>query len=371
MTDSIQKMSIFYNDKMLEYKAPPGMFDSTPSAYLERQIDQPEGSDRICNTVSVLQNSMLNERLSWFDPKPASDESILTFHTAEYLDRLKKAQNTAHYFTPSTYMVQGGMSFIRMSAGCAVDAADSVVRGETKIAYAISRPPSHHAQPDVADGYCFVNGVGLIVHHALNNGFKRVAVVDWDVHHGNGTQAGFYDRSDVLAISLHMDHGSWGDTHLQTGNVDETGEGQGEGFNINLPVPFGAGNSTYNELFEKCVEPAVRKFKPDLIVIANGQDANQFDPNGRQCLTMAGYYELATRIRKLAERYTNGQIVMTQEGGYNPTYAPYCAYAVVAGLLNQPMEMEDPIALYPDDLFRSERDVEELIGRHPLFNGRR
>jgi len=362
------RMNIFYNDEMLNYHAPPGIFDNKPSSYLERQIDQPEGSDRICNTVSVLQNSTLNDRLNWLNPKQATDKDILTFHTAEYLDRLEKAQDTAHYFTTSTYMVEGGMSFIRMSAGCAIDAAKSVVKGESKIAYAISRPPSHHAQPDVADGYCFVNGVGLAVHIALNNGFKRIAVVDWDVHHGNGTQAGFYDRSDVLTISLHMDHGSWGDTHLQTGNVDETGEGKGEGFNINLPVPFGAGDITYNHLFEKCVEPAISKFEPDMIVIANGQDANQFDPNGRQCLTMSGYYQLATRMRCLAERFTNGRIIMTQEGGYNPTYAPYCAYAVVAGLLNEPMEMEDPIALYPEDLSRSERDVKELIERHPLFD---
>ncbi len=112
---------------------------------------------------------------------------------------------------------------------------------------------------------------------------------------------------------------------------------------------------------------AAENFAPDLIVIANGQDANQFDPNGRQCLTMAGFHALGSRVRTLAASLCHGKVVMTQEGGYNPTYAPYCAYAVVAGLLDREMGIDDPIALYPDDEERAERDVSELIARHPLI----
>jgi acetoin utilization deacetylase AcuC-like enzyme len=362
-----EQMSVVFDERFLDYHAPPGMFDATSSPYLGKQIDQPEGSDRILNTVSTLKNSVLNNRIHWLSPIDATDEQILMFHTPEYLNRLADAQKEANYFTASTYMVKDGMSFIRLSAGAAIVAAEQVVQGATKIGYAISRPPSHHAQPDEADGYCFVNGVGLAAHHALANGFKRVAVIDWDVHHGNGTQAGFYDRSDVLTISMHMDHGSWGSTHLQTGDVSEMGTGEGEGYNINLPLPFGAGDATYDSLFRRCIQPTIEKFAPDLIVIANGQDANQFDPNGRQCLTMAGFYSMAKQVRAMADAHTQGKIVMTQEGGYNPTYAPFCAYAVAAGMLNQPMEMVDPIALYPDNLERSERDVDELIARHPLF----
>ena len=359
--------AVFFHEDCLAYRAPPGMFDSLPSPHLDLQIEQPEGPERILNTRAVLQNSDLAGELEWFVPGEASDEQLLMFHTREYLDRLIEGQKQAHYFTNSTYMVEGGMSVIRLSAGCALEAARYVISGRGNLAYALSRPPGHHAQPAEADGYCFVNGLGLIAHEALNNGYSKVAVIDWDVHHGNGTQAGFYDRPDVLTISMHMDHGSWGVTHLQTGDVDETGEGEGQGFNINLPIPFGAGDSTYQMLFDRCVEPAVRDFAPDLIIIANGQDANQFDPNGRQCLTMAGFHGLGSRVRSLAGRLCHGKVVMTQEGGYNPTYAPYCAYAVMAGLLGREMGIADPIALYPDDAQRAHRDVSELIARHPLF----
>ncbi len=137
--------------------------------------------------------------------------------------------------------------------------------------------------------------------------------------------------------------------------------------NVNLPLPFGAGDSCYRVAFDRCVEPLVREFAPDLIVIANGQDANQFDPNGRQCLTMAGFHALGSRVRTLAASLCHGKVVMTQEGGYNPTYAPYCAYAAVAGLLGREMGIDDPIALYPDDEERAERDISELIARHPLI----
>ena len=254
-----------------------------------------------------------------------------------------------------------------LAAGASIEAARAVISGDYKMAYALVRPPGHHAQPNEADGYCFVNNLGLAVHEALNAGYKRVAVVDWDVHHGNGTQEGFYDRDDVLTISLHMNHGSWGEGHLQTGEVDEVGKGDGEGNNLNLPLPMGAGDHAYKLTMERCVGPALRKFKPDLIFCANGQDANAFDPNGRQSVSMAGFYEMACQLKALADELCGGKIVMTQEGGYNPTYAPYCAHSIVEGLLGLPMELEDPLAFYPNDLEGGERAVEELIARHPLL----
>lgn len=321
-------MEIFFHKEFLSYKIPAGIFDSRPSPYLEKQIAQPEGPERILNTGSVLQRCELSNVLTWSEPHLATDKELLSFHTVDYLQRLKAAESSSDSFTNSTYMFKNGMKVIRLSAGAAIDAVRHVVSGKGKLAYAISRPPSHHAQPDEADGYCFINGVGLAALKALNAGYARVAIIDWDVHHGNGTQAGFYVRDDVLTISMHMNHGSWGSTHIQTGEVDEIGTGDGEGHNVNFPIPFGAGDRCYNELMRRCIVPAVKNFSPDLIVLANGQDANQFDPNGRQCLTMGGYHELAVQVRELANDVCDGKIVMTQEGGYNPSYAPLCAYAV-------------------------------------------
>lgn len=359
-------MDIFYDSKFLEYQIPAGLFDGTPSPYLDIQIGQPEGPERIQNTVSVLKHSQLDSRINWKTPSLASDEDILAFHTPQYLERLEQSQNKSDYLTTSTYMFEGGMETIRLSAGAAIGAMQSVIDGCSSIAYAISRPPSHHAQPDEADGYCFLNGIGMAVVKALNSGYSRIAVIDWDVHHGNGTQAGFYDNPHVLTFSIHMDHQDWGATHLQTGDVDEIGAGSGKGFNINLPLPFGSGDTAYQMLMDRCITPAIDSFQPDLIVIANGQDANQFDPNGRQCLTMAGYYQLARSVMSLAKKHCDGKVFMTQEGGYKPSYAPFCAYSVVAGLLGESMEMTDTTAFYPDDCARAERDVTELLARHPL-----
>ena len=362
-------MQVFYHEDCLAYAAPAGLFDHGHSPYLARQIEQPEGPDRILNTRGVLENSPLNPLLDWREPVAASDEELLLFHTRDYIDSLIAAETEAQYVTSSTYMVQGGMHMVRLSAGCCLGAARAVLSGEHTLGYALSRPPGHHAAPAVADGYCFVNGVGLIACEALANGARRVATIDWDVHHGNGTQAGFYERDDVLTISIHMDHGSWGPTHPESGDVDEIGIGAGEGFNLNLPLPFGSGDLSYNLLFEQCIAPRVKAFDPDLIVLANGQDANMFDPNGRQCVTMAGYHRLATQLRELAADVCGGKIVATQEGGYNPSYAPYCAYAVAAGLLGQELEIADPIAIYPDPADRARRDVAELVARHPLLEG--
>ncbi len=360
-------MKIFYDERMLLHRIPDGIFDSFPSPLLEKQIEQPEGADRIINTVSVLKRGPLGNRLSWGTPVSATDNELLKFHTEEYLQRLKQADKIGEYLTASTYLGKGALEIVRLAAGTVLSSLRNVLSGEDLMSYAICRPPNHHAQPDMADGYCFINGIGLAALEAIGQGYKKIAIIDWDVHHGNGTQAGFNNRDDVLTISMHMDHGSWGTSHPETGSVKEIGVDAGAGFNINLPLPFGSGDKCYTSVFEQFVVPKVQAFKPDLIILANGQDANQFDPNGRQMVTMAGYYQMACQLRELAHEVCGGKLVMTQEGGYNPTYAPLCAYAVVAGLLEAEMEIEDPIAFYPEDSIRAEGDVRALRECHPLF----
>ncbi len=360
-------MKVFFHEEMLAYRAPDGVFEAPPSDLLELQTPHAEGPDRIANMHSILKRSPLSGNLRWAEPAPATDEQLLGFHTATYLAELKNADKEGRWFGRTTYLPAGGMRGVRLAAGAAIEAARAVASGRDRVAYALVRPPFHHAQTDRADGYCFVNGVGLAALEAIAAGCKRVAVIDWDVHHGNGTQEGFYSRADVLTVSLHMDHGSWGSSHPQSGGVDEIGAGAGEGFNLNLPLPFGAGDHAYALAFERCVEPVVRKFAPDLIVLANGQDANQFDPNGRQMLTMAGFHHLASRLRTLAGELCGGRIAVTQEGGYNVAYAPFCAYAAAAGLIGRNLEIPDPLAFYPEDHTRAEADIQALVERHPLL----
>lgn len=149
-----------------------------------------------------------------------------------------------------------------------------ILNGNGKFSYALVRPPGHHAQPNQADGYCFLNNAGLAVQSALNSGCGKVAVIDIDVRYGNGTAEGFYHSNKVLTISLHMNHGSWGPSHPQSGTVDELGEGDGFGYNLNIPLPNGTGDKGYDCAMKELVVPAIDKFKPDMIVLVVGQDSS-------------------------------------------------------------------------------------------------
>lgn len=173
-----------------------------------------------------------------------------------------------------TFLNPGSWDVSLLAAGTTLSAMKHVLEGQGNIAYALVRPPGHHAQPTRADGYCFLNNAGLAVHLALNSGCEKVAVVDIDVHHGNGTAEGFYMSNKVLTISLHMDHGSWGPSHPQSGSIDELGEGQGYGYNLNIPLPNGTGNRGYEYAMKTLVVPAIQKFEPHMIVLVVGQDSS-------------------------------------------------------------------------------------------------
>jgi acetoin utilization deacetylase AcuC-like enzyme len=146
-----------------------------------------------------------------------------------------------------------------------------------------------------------------------------------------------------------MNHGAWGETHPQSGHVDEAGAGAGLGKNLNLPMPYGSGDQAYLRAFDEIVAPAVREHRPDMLFIANGQDANQFDPNGRQLLSMRGFYELGRRARALAEECCGGRLLLVQEGGYAISYAAYCLHATLEGVLGRKPELEEPLAYMDED----------------------
>ena len=193
-----------------------------------------------------------------------------------------------------------------------------------------------------------MNNIGVAIEEAKTHGLKRVAVIDWDVHHGNGTQEGFYRDPDVFTVSLHMDHGAWGPNHQQTGAPEEAGEGDGRGANLNVALPFGSGDVTYHAAFDQLVAPEVERFEPELLIIACGQDANQFDPNGRQCVTMRGFHGLGSRAHVLAERCCDGRLVLVQEGGYALSYAAHCLHSTLEGALGEEESLRDPLAFLPE-----------------------
>ncbi len=351
-------LDVFWHDDALLHETGSGVFEQPPSPLLAEPELHPENAIRILNMKAVLERGPLAGHLRWRDGRHAEAAELELVHDRAYVEEVREfCAAGGGVLTWSTPVSQKSWEAALAAAGTTLAAAEAVLAGETRRAYALVRPPGHHAQPAQADGYCLFSNVALAAEHALGRGLERVAVVDWDVHHGNGTQESFYERSDVLTISLHMRHGSWGPAHPQTGAPDEVGSGPGAGYNVNVELPPGTGDGGYMRAMEEIVTPVVDRFAPELLLVACGQDANQFDPNGRQCVTMEGFRRLGAAARELADRHCGGRIVLAQEGGYARSYSAFCLHGTLAGVLGADTGLEDPCAYLPDDPGHADREV--------------
>jgi acetoin utilization deacetylase AcuC-like enzyme len=261
------------------------------------------------------------------------------FHTADYIARVK-ALSAEMGGDAGEFAALGPGSFeiAALAVGGCIAAADAVLDGRVNNAYALVRPPGHHAERDRGRGFCLFSNIGLTLMDQIARGrIEKAAVVDWDVHHGNGTEQAFYDRRDVLTISLHQEHLYPSDT----GELDKTGRGEGEGFNINAPLPPGSGSGTYAAAMERVVAPALQAFKPDLIVVACGFDASYFDPLGHMMLLAEHYRELTRALLGIADEVCAGRVLACHEGGYSAGYVPFCGVAVVDAMRGERSAVED------------------------------
>jgi acetoin utilization deacetylase AcuC-like enzyme len=260
----------------------------------------------------------------------ACDEVLLGYHTPEYIARVGEVSRTGGDVGNGAPIAAGGDEIARLAVGGVVAATDAVLNGDVHHAYALVRPPGHHAVADKGLGFCIYANVALAARHAQRaHGIRRVAILDWDVHHGNGTQDAFYDDPDILFISIHQENL----LPLGLDQLEHTGEGNGAGTNVNIPLPAGAGNLAWFEVMERIVLPIIRQFGPELILISAGQDASVQDPLGRMSLTTAAYRGMTRMMRDLSEETCEGRLVIAQEGGYSEWYAPYCSAAIAEGLL--------------------------------------
>jgi acetoin utilization deacetylase AcuC-like enzyme len=343
----VQQLTVFWDDRVLRHDTGTALHEAPESPWIGSPLPHTEGPERLVAMHDVLRNGPLGEAVHWAGGRLATEEELRWAHSPRYIEQVRALCETGGWATGTTRAGAGSYEPLLAAAGTALEAAAAVVEGRSRFGYALIRPPGHHAQPEQADGYCFFNHGALAAEYALRSGMERVLIVDWDVHHGNGTQEIFYDRADVLTVSLHMNHGPWGPAHPQTGYVDETGNGAGAGRNVNIPLPLGAGDAGYTGAFDRIVAPLAREYRPDLIIASSGQDASAFDPNGRHNLTMTGFRGLGERVAALAAELCDGRAVLVQEGGYNPSYAPYCLLATLEGLLGAPATA-DPLAYVPD-----------------------
>jgi len=233
----------------------------------------------------------------------------------------------------------GSFDIALLSTGGVIEALDHIIEGKVDNAYALVRPPGHHAMPNKAMGFCLFGNAAIAGKHALKNkGLNKIAFVDWDVHHGNGTQAAFYDDPNALTISIHQDR----NFPSNSGLVSENGEGLGSGYNINIPLPPGSGVGAYEAAFDRVVIPALEQYKPELIIVPSGFDGGAGDPIGRQMLTSEGFKSLTEKIMNSAQELCNGRILMTHEGGYSAATVPFFAHAVIETLAEENMNIKDP-----------------------------
>jgi acetoin utilization deacetylase AcuC-like enzyme len=282
-------------------------------AYSEHDTGaHPEGADRVAFVVAHLEGTDLWPRLTVATgPEPATEDDVLLVHTPRHLAMIKRAaQGAGTWIDPDTHVSSRSYETALLSAGGAIMATALWTDG--LVPFALVRPPGHHATPDRAMGFCLFNNVAIAAARLLGAGYERVAILDWDVHHGNGTQAAFYAEPRVLFGSAHQ----W-PHYPGSGFFTECGEGAGEGFTVNVPLPAGSGDGDYASLFATVFEPVVRGFRPQALLVSAGQDIHRDDPLGSMLVTEAGFAHMARRCAVLAGDLCDGRLAFVLEGGYD------------------------------------------------------
>jgi acetoin utilization deacetylase AcuC-like enzyme len=247
-------------------------------------------------------------------PRPCPREALERVHPGRYIDAIREACRRAPLrLDPDTAVSEGSWDAALLSAGAAIDGCDAVLAGRAGAAFACTRPPGHHAEAERAMGFCLFNNIAVAARHLqAAGGLRRILIVDWDVHHGNGTQHLFEDDPDILYFSTHQSP-----FYPGTGAASETGRGRGAGTTINVPLRAGAGDADYVRVFQDVLAPAADRFRPEFVLISAGFDAHRDDPLAGMALTEAGYADLTRRVREIALRHGGGRIVSLLEGGYD------------------------------------------------------
>lgn len=325
----------------------------------------PETPQRVEMAMKVLEalNWLERDGLVQLAPRAATEDELAAVHDRAYIHQVEMAAHSVardesrggrqtRYFAPDTYVSAKSYEAAIKAAGAPLTAIDAIMQGEVDNAYCLVRPPGHHALPGEAMGFCFFNNVAVAAQYALDHyGLERVMIIDYDVHHGNGTQEIFYEDPRVLYFSLHQSP-----FYPGTGLSDECGEGAGLGTTINVPLPATTGYDIYDAVFRQVMAPAADRFQPQLILVSAGFDAHWNDPLGEMNISTAGFSKLTGVIIELAQTLCNGRLVMVQEGGYDLDALAGCVATCVNLLLGDDAAV-DSLGQAPDVSFRVNTDV--------------
>lgn len=296
----------------------------------EQSPTHPERRERLAYTMDQLREEGIfdSENIRILEPFKASVEDVLEVHTREYVDFLRAESKRGGIIDWDTNIPVGVFDRALLAAGGAIRAAQAVLDEEVDNAFAMIRPPGHHAKPHIGAGFCYLNNMAIMVKWLLKNGLERIAIPDWDAHHGDGTQEIFYEDDRVLFISTHQMP-----LYPGTGYPEECGVGRGEGYTINIPLPPGTGDEGYMMVIEEVIQPVVDEFQPEFIAVSAGQDNHFTDPITSLALTARGYAEMMRRAVEIAERHCKGRLVAVLEGGYSVEGAlPYTNLGIIAAM---------------------------------------
>jgi acetoin utilization deacetylase AcuC-like enzyme len=325
-----------------------------------------ECAERLIAIRHAISQAGLWSAVQQIMPQPADDALLETIHTAQLLRLIRQMSSYGGgQFDSDTYVTAESWDLARLAAGAAVGAASYVLDQPGRNAFALVRPPGHHATPGRAMGFCLINNIAAAARHAIDRyGLTRVAIVDFDVHHGNGTQDIFYDEPRVLFCSTHAAH-----FYPGTGITGEVGSRTtAHGATLNVPLPYGSSDATYAAVFEHLIVPALRRFQPQLILASAGYDAHWRDPLGPMALSVSGYNRITQTLLDLAAELCAGRIALILEGGYDLDALGACVVAALRLLLGQDPG-RDPFG----SVGAPEPDAAALIAgirnSHPLFAG--
>ena len=291
----------------------------------------PERPERL----EAVKEALVNNELWALGPKLAplelTEDVYRAIHTSEHLDRLKSLSNGGQDYDFETYLTKQSWPLALSAAGGSAAVAQAVWRREAASGFALSRPPGHHATPDQAMGFCLINNIAIAAQHVLQNeGAKRIAIIDMDVHHGNGTQDIFWERDDVFFVSTHQSPLFPG-----TGHLNERGAGEGLGYTCNIPLPPNSGDLAFDAAFDEIILPLLDGFQPEMILISFGFDAHWKDPLAQMQLSSDGYAHQVQKLQNWAQANCSGRISLFLEGGYDLEAGSACGLAVTHSMLGQ------------------------------------
>lgn len=347
-----------YNVAMLQYPYP-----------LPPRVPNPEQPLRVTTCYETLLGFGLVGpewgQFKGYPPRPASLDELAEVHSTKYIQKVRQLSQTGGELAEATYMETGSFEIAQLAAGAAISAVELLGRQEATSALVLARPPGHHARRDSGGGFCIFNNAALAVRAAHRYGWGKTLVIDWDLHHGDGTQEILEEDAGAVYCSLHQ----FGpELYPEKGAFHETGKGAGEGFSVNLPLPAKTGDITYLALFERVIPALAEQFRPDLIIVSAGYDGHfndtlnpyVWDPDGGLSLSAQLYHRLTAIVKECAERYCASRYIILLEGGYNLYNLPAGVLNTAAAMLGQPPPV---VEIVPANIPLINPDVEDYLAQ--------